>query len=381
MKTFPLIFIILFGLSLTNCSSGKKALEKGDYYSAVYQAVKRLRNNPDHKKSRSTLKDGYPLALEYYQNMITRQQNSTQKFKTASVVSYMQTINNMHDLIKRCPVCMKIVPDPFLYEAELNRAKELAAEEYYVEAEKMMQSGIRDDAKFAYTYYSKAEYYVPGYKDCKTKKIDAEWIATLKVVYEGRGTGRRLEKVDTDFFLDNIQAFLIDHFNSKQFLKLFLPVQIRQEGIQPDHRVQVTFSYFMLEPIVLDRNTVTVRSSDSVLITTKTINGQKVDIYDYVNAQLTTNSKTIIAKAQAELKILDGTNRQVLLHEKFPVEYTWVNEWGNYHGDKRALNANQLQLTENEELQKPKGQELFAECSNLLYTEITNSLTAFYAKY
>jgi hypothetical protein len=40
---------------------GQKAYERGDYYEAVMQAVNRLRQNPDHDKSKEALKNAYPL--------------------------------------------------------------------------------------------------------------------------------------------------------------------------------------------------------------------------------------------------------------------------------------------------------------------------------
>ncbi len=57
-----LVFIVLI---LSACSSGKKAYERGNYYEAVMQAIGRLRQNPDHKKSMETLRSSYPLAVEW----------------------------------------------------------------------------------------------------------------------------------------------------------------------------------------------------------------------------------------------------------------------------------------------------------------------------
>jgi hypothetical protein len=54
-------------LHFAGCSSGKKAYERGDYYEAVMKSVTRLRQNPDHSKSQETLKNAYPLAVEFFE--------------------------------------------------------------------------------------------------------------------------------------------------------------------------------------------------------------------------------------------------------------------------------------------------------------------------
>src|SRR4051794_10940921 len=59
------IVVLCLSLTIIACSSGKKAYEHGDYYDAVLQSIKRLRQKPDHQKSAETLKNSYPLAVEY----------------------------------------------------------------------------------------------------------------------------------------------------------------------------------------------------------------------------------------------------------------------------------------------------------------------------
>jgi len=66
MKHASILFFLL-GIVATfqSCTSGKNALKQGDYYQAVSLAVNRLRQNPDHKKSKEVLKTSYQIAVEY----------------------------------------------------------------------------------------------------------------------------------------------------------------------------------------------------------------------------------------------------------------------------------------------------------------------------
>ncbi|MFZ2907448.1 MAG: hypothetical protein WAZ98_14685 [Cyclobacteriaceae bacterium] len=66
----PTRLLILFGIiALSACTSGKKAYERGDYYEAVMQAVNRLRQNPDHDKSKEALKMPIPWPLTTFKRM------------------------------------------------------------------------------------------------------------------------------------------------------------------------------------------------------------------------------------------------------------------------------------------------------------------------
>lgn len=59
-----IISICLVVIILSSCSSGKQALQKGDYYSAVSKAIERLKSSPDNSKASTVLKEGYQYALK-----------------------------------------------------------------------------------------------------------------------------------------------------------------------------------------------------------------------------------------------------------------------------------------------------------------------------
>src|SRR5690606_2382310 len=113
------------------CSSGKKAYERGDYYSAVIQAVNRLRQNPDHDKSADILKEAYPLALQYFETQAKNEIASNSDFKWKNAIQSYNTLNQLYEQIRQCPGCLRVVPKPKEYYAEIGPLKEKAAEESY----------------------------------------------------------------------------------------------------------------------------------------------------------------------------------------------------------------------------------------------------------
>ena len=91
---------------LISCSSGKKALDRGDYYNAIILAVNRLRSNPNSEKALQTVKDSYPMSLEFFQERIDNALNNNSLFKYTEVADYYEKVNHLSDEISRCPVAL-----------------------------------------------------------------------------------------------------------------------------------------------------------------------------------------------------------------------------------------------------------------------------------
>ena len=100
---------VILILYVTGCTSGKKALERGNYYQSCMQAIERLRKNPDHKKSRMVLEKSYPLALKYYTDKINNLRQSNQPFRNGEIVSNYNTLNQLYDQIQRCPGALAVI--------------------------------------------------------------------------------------------------------------------------------------------------------------------------------------------------------------------------------------------------------------------------------
>jgi hypothetical protein len=81
------------------------------------------------------------------------------------------------------------------------------------------------------------------------------------------------------------------------------------------------------------------------------------------------------------LEIYDFRSNKTLLKEELPGEFTWVNEWASYNGDERALNKEELLLTQRREELPPAPQQLFIEFCKPIYDQFTSRVKRFYDKY
>src|SRR6267142_5579557 len=92
----PLGFIV--GIVLVEaCTSGKSAYKHGDYYTAVLEAVQRLRQSPDNKKSKEVLGLSYQAAVDFLNTDVQNQLASNARSKWRSVVLDYDKINTLYE--------------------------------------------------------------------------------------------------------------------------------------------------------------------------------------------------------------------------------------------------------------------------------------------
>jgi hypothetical protein len=149
MKSFklPILLIGLMALVITSCSSGKKALQNGDYDKAVFTAINRLKSNPNKQKAVFALSKGYDYALTRHLERIADIKLTNDIFKWERIVTEYQQINYLANAIRNCPACLEAVPDTEKYITEVSDAKYFAAEARYNNGVKLLNQNNRVAAK------------------------------------------------------------------------------------------------------------------------------------------------------------------------------------------------------------------------------------------
>jgi hypothetical protein len=377
VRTFSYLIVISILLS---CSTGKKALERGDYYTATLQAVNRLRSNPDSKKAISALNDSYPMALKYYQGKIDNALRSGSQFKYSETVDYYERMNQLGDEISRCPAALNLFPKVNYYSDELSQAKNLAAEEQYNAGLSNEKTNTRNSWKDAFYNYQQADCYVSGYKDVIDRMKQAKFNATLKVIVE-QITVPRTYQLTSDFFLNRILESLTSN-RPNEFVEYFSPESAENAGIKyPDQVLRMSFDDFVVGQ-VYDKETVRDLSRDSVEVGTVTLpDGTKKKAYNTVKAKLTTYRREISSNGLLDVTIIDFPLNRVISERKFPGQFVWFTEWGSFNGDERALSKDQLALCDKRPAPPPPPQDLFVEFTKPIYNQVTPFLKDFYRKY
>lgn len=364
-----------------DCSSGKKAFERGDYYDAVLKAVNRLRQKPNHKKSRETLKEGYPLALQTIEQDAKNSLASNAPFKFREALRSYEKINVMYEEIRRSPGALKIVSNPRNFYALTTDLKKQAAKESYDAGIVALKRDTREDAKQAYFLFQDANTFVPGYQDVRNKIEEALFTATLKVVVEQIPVPTRYN-LSARFFQDKIQEYLHSQYKSNKFVRFYTPREAEKENLPyVDQYLRLEFDDFVVGETHTLRDTETI-TRDSVKVGSVTqSDGTKTDVYGTVKAKITIWKKEVVSKGRFSMKVFDAGNKTVLTHKKFNGEFVWFSQWGSFNGDERALSEEQLAICKSAEVPPPPPQDMFIEFTRPIYDQLLPAVNSFYSRY
>jgi len=376
MKNISSLLILTIFI-FVSCSSGKKALQKGDYFSAGLKAVNRLKSSPKNKKATKVLKDGYPLLLDWQQEEMDNILTSKNIFKWEDAINLMTQQNNLANEIRRTPVARKIIPNPKMYSSELDLALEKAAGARFDAGIFEMKLHTQESARQAYTHFVKSNQYVPGYKDVAQQLYESKKLATVTVILETIPLNTIKYKLSSEFFYNQIYSYLNNKFPRERFVNFYSPDEAENAKInRPDFIVRIEFYDFTVGNTVHNevekevKRKVKIESKDSTRTRNKT----------YV-AKLKTFTDQVTSEGVVNLKIIDFREDKLLRNQQIPGAFIWVNDYAIFVGDIEALDNKQVELTKRKVAPLPPKQDLFIEFTKPIYDQLTSKLRSFFRKY
>lgn len=381
MKTLYYLLIFVFSITAFSCSSGKKAYENGNYAEAVLKSVNRLRKNPDHKKSKETLRKSYPLAIGNLERAATDKLAGLSPTKYTDALRIYQDINYLGEEIRRSPGALSVIPNPKINKAKVEELKQLAAKENYDAALVLLNRNTREDAREAYIMFRRAHEFVPNYKDVRNLMEEALFEATLKVVVEQIPVPARYN-LSGKYFQDKIEQYLHTQFRGSEFVRFYTHQEADAEKLPyVDQYLRLQFDDFVVGETHTTKIVETVTRDSVVVGTVKLEDGTKADVYNTVSAKVTIFRKEIISRGLFSMQIFDGHTKAVLHHRKFNPESVWFSTWGSFNGDERALSEEQWQICQNSEIPPPPPQDLFVSFAMPIYDQLIPNINSFYSKY
>lgn len=380
-RKYTIAFLLMSIMLLNGCSSGKKSLQRGNYYDAVLKAVTRLRTKPNQKKAIETLRDGYPLSIDWFIDQSKNSLASNDPHKWRNVVNSYEKMNHLYEAIKRSPGALNVIPNPRSFFMELVDSKNNAANESYDEGLTAMNSNTRVGAKRAYYNFVEADRYVPGFKDTMEKIREAKYHATLKVVVNQIPVPSLQYQVTANFFQDKIQEFL-NSYNTNEFVRYYSPREAESEKLlQPDQVMKVQFQDFVVGQ-THEKEVIESLVRENVKIGEFEVKKDSIiDVLGTVKAKLTTYRKEVISSGVLNMIIFDANSDNVLTSQNFSGEYIWYSVWGNFNGDERALTKEQLAICKLNVVDPPPPQELFIAFTEPIYEKLTQHIRSFYGRY
>ncbi len=375
MKKAPIFFLFII-LTLISCSTGKKALQKGDYFSALTKAVERLKSAPNNKNATKVLKEGYPTTLNWINEELDQIQNINAQFKWESAINIMEQANHLSSEIRKTPAARNIIANPKSFTSELNSIYTKAANDRYNAGTKELDLNTRESARMAYEHFKIADNFVTGYKDTRNLMEISKEIATVKVVLETIPVSVSRYQLSSEFFYDQVFEFLNNQFNQYGFVNFFTPFQAEKENLIPDYIINLEFFDFSVGNLTHSEKEenaekrVKIDSRDSTKIQYRTY-----------KAKIKLLSDQVVSGGSLRSRIFEPATDKLLFDEIIPGTFTWVNQYAIFVGDEEALDNKQLRLTKRSVLPLPNQQDLFIDFTRPIYDQLTQKLSRFFSRF
>jgi hypothetical protein len=377
------IWLLASFLLLNSCSTGQKSLQQGNYYDALMKAINRLSSDPENRKATQVVRDGYPMAVAYYQEEIDKMLTSNDPFKWKQTLEIMQSVNQISDEIRRIPAARQLVLSPKNYTSELTDVQNRAAQEFYDAGMDALSRKTRETAKEAYFDFLNADGLVRGFKDSQQKMLIAKDIATLKVIVEQIPVNGKYE-YSAQFFYDNVFQMLNQQFQEKDFVHFFSPDQAEKSKLKyPDMILRMGFYDFYIDhpqhfeeqqdlsKQVEEKYQVKI-SKDSTVTRTRMIPKKgKIKIV----------TDQVASGGLLELKAVEFQSQKIVFTDKIPGQYLWQNKYGIFVGDNEVLDKELISILNNKMIMPPAAQDMFVLFTKPIFNQLTNKLTNYFRQY
>ena len=382
MRKYLVILMSSFIL-LNACSTGEKSLQQGNYYDAIMKAANRLSSDPENRKASKVVSEGYPMAIEYYQEEIDQILTGNDLFRWKRTLEIMQTVNRMSDEIRRIPAARKLVPTIKTYTSEMADVQNRAAQEFYDAGLNELKRKTRESDKQAYFYFLDADGLVRGFKDTKQKMLESKDLATLKVVVEQIPVNGKFE-YSAQFFYDNVFQMLNERFQEKDFVHFFSPEQAEKNKLKyPDMVLRMGFyDFFIDRPQHLEEE--------------RELSGQVEEKYQVKITRDSTVTRTrmvtkkgkikivtdqVASGGLLELKTVEFHSQKIVFTDKIPGQYQWQNMYGVFVGDREVLDNNLSNIVNNKVVMPPAPQDMFVLFTKPIFNQLSEKLTNYFKQY
>jgi hypothetical protein len=371
---FLLYAIIFLGL-LSACGSSRRTFERGNYVAATERSVREIcGRSRDKTASIDILRQSYPLAMQDLNRQIQVAQNSTQPLRWEELVTLYTTANNLSNSITRCPDALTVIANPQRFDMELQNAQNQAAVVHCQLGNEKLATRRRDMGQQALQHFQKVQQYNPTLcPDLPQRIEESRLLGVLKVLVQQMPVQGYYAPSD-EFFRNQINTYIVT-LRKQNRLDFWFDALAIPHRMMPNYIMRFQFFDFTVGETTNRERVETV--TDSVAQVDHTGGDLRLPKVA-VKAELRTFEKSVRSTAILEIKITDEDNQRVLLHERFPSEFVWQSTWGNFNGDRRALNAQQLDMCNRREQTVPDRQALFTEMCRPLIEQVKPRLQQFY---
>jgi hypothetical protein len=369
-------YFLYLSILIVGCTTGKNALQKGDYDASVRKSVDRLRNSPKNTEALQVLATAYDLALKGHLIKIDEAKRADDVLRWEYILSNYQQMNELSTEVNSCVACLTVVPNPKQFSKEIAESQYKAAEVRYAIGLRRLAENNHESAKRAFYDFERAQQLVPNYKDVGKKLAESYQAAVVNVVVQPVQVNNGRYQLSNQYFQQQINAF-IRNYQRNRFVQFYDEKQAINQQIVPDQVVSLRFNDFQVGDTYVKEQVEKIKR-DSVIIG-QTRNNKP--IYATVKASFSVFNKQISSSGLLEMVILDYQTNRVIKQKQLAGTYIWKDSWAVYKGDERALTKQQLKMLGKREILPPAPDVLFGEFTKPIYAQLVDEVGYFYNQY
>jgi hypothetical protein len=354
-------------------------LQRSDPDKALQDAVKKLNKNAGDTAATRAVPILYDGIQQLHLAKIASYNTGNDLARWDKIIAEYNLLQNAYDDIINSNAAFKLV-NPQNFSVQLLETKQNAAEDYYQLAKDAFDKPGRDNAKQAYSYFKKADRYIPNYKDSRDRMNEAFESAVINVVinpvqdnsyFSNSSWGSYGTNYSNEYFQQTLLRDLQNLANNNLYAARFYNSwDARNKNIQADWIVDLRLrNLYIPRPANYSYR----RNVSKEINVGKDTLGKP--IYQTVRATVNITRISFTARASMEVIISDALNGKNISNRSFDSDYSWQVERGSYRGDSRALSANDLAIINNRNYNAPRQEDVLQELYKQIYPQVKNDIS------
>ncbi len=376
MKRLLLITVTLF--LLASCKTSKDYLSRGDEDKTLFDIVKKLNKHSNDEDAVKALPEVYARVQQNHLKKINTYKNYKEIGRWDKILEEYSTLQRMYEAVNNADGASRLV-NAVNYQNDIYDAKQNAAEDYYQQADLLLANNGRDNSKKAYSYFKKADKWVPGFKDAKSKMDEAYQNAIINVVinpvqdnsfFFNSGWGNTGYNYSNEYFQQTLIRELGGKYAGRYPAKFFTEWEARRDNVPPDWVVDLTLRNMDIpRPTAYNYS----RNVSQQIESGRDTSGKT--IYKTVYATINISKQSFTARGQMDVSITDVASRRNISYNTYSDDYRWEEEHATYSGDSRALSNNDWALINNSRYNEPRKEDVLNELYRKIYPQVKNKIS------
>lgn len=257
------VLLCIITLLFANCRTSSSYLKHGQFESAVYKSVAKLRKKPTKTKEINVLREAFSKANQTDLDRINFLRTSGEPDIWDNIFSRYNALKNRQDLVKTLPtnILNAIHFVPINYDEEVVSAKRKAAEYFYAHALQLLERNNKQSARQAYNDLLRVKQYYSDYRDVDAKLQEALLNGRNNILFKIQNQANvivpsnfeqellKISMDDMNTLWMNYHTKAIEQVNYDYTLLLNLkeiavsPEQVREESYTDQKEIQDGFKY------------------------------------------------------------------------------------------------------------------------------------------